>query len=226
MKLMKLRQLYSKLYQPFFRHFRTRRMRQFAQEFALTPESRILDVGGTVFNWTLLSVRPNLVILNRYVPRKPADRAMWIKADALHLPFRDGMFDIVYSNSVIEHVGTFENQRRFAAECQRVGTSYYIQTPNRWFFMEPHYITPFIHWVPRFLRSYLLRHFTLWGWLNRPTHAECRASVEEIRLLSEKEVRWLFPDADIWYERFMGMIKSFMAFRNTQKSRYEYEHQQ
>jgi hypothetical protein len=221
---MTLKQLYAKLYLPFFRYFRTRRMRRFAQEFALTPDSRVLDVGGTFFNWTLLSVRPDLVILNRSVPRRPAAGAMWIKADALHLPFQDGMFDIVYSNTVIEHVSTFENQRCFAAECRRVGISYYIQTPNRWFFMEPHYITPFIHWLPRFVRWHLLRYGTLWGWMTRPSPAECRASVEEIRLLSEKEVRLLFPDADIWYERFLGMIKSFMALRKMQKSKDSYEY--
>src|SRR5690348_18441218 len=45
-------------------HFRRRRMRRFAREFGVTSETRILDVGGTPFNWLLLDVRPRVTIVN------------------------------------------------------------------------------------------------------------------------------------------------------------------
>jgi hypothetical protein len=129
------------LYTFFLRYFRTRRMRQFAEAFKLRPETRVLDVGGTPYNWSLLPFQPRLTILNITAPpdRSGAD---YLVADGRQLPFRDGEFDIVYNNSVIEHLGDYASQRRFAAECRRVGRSYYVQTPNRNFFFEPHYIAP------------------------------------------------------------------------------------
>jgi ubiquinone/menaquinone biosynthesis C-methylase UbiE len=188
-------------------------MRQFADIFEITPALRVLDVGGTYFNWSLLRQQPRLVLLNLGAPRKSLRRGEieYVKGDGTYLPFRDGAFDIVYSNSVIEHLMTFDNQCRFATECQRVGKSYYIQTPNRWFLVEPHYLTPFIHWLPAHIRLRFLRYGTLWGLMTRPTFAECVQRIEEIRLLTESEVRALFPQAEIWYERVFGMVKSFMA---------------
>jgi len=35
--------------------------------------------------------------------------------------------------------------------------------------------------------------------------------IEEIRLLSEKEMKILFPKSKIYYEKFFGMNKSFTA---------------
>ncbi len=206
------RQWYGKLYTFAFRHFRTRRMRRFAKTFVLQPSDTVLDVGGTADNWKLIPEQPSLVLLNLYVPRASArGRAMWVRADGTYLPFKDGVFDIVYSNSVIEHLQTFENQRRFATECQRVGQSYYVQTPNYWFFIEPHYLTPFIHWLPAAIQGRLLRYGTLWGLMTCPTQAQCASILHELRLLKEQEVRELFPQAELWYERFIGLTKSFMA---------------
>jgi hypothetical protein len=198
------------LYTFFLRYFRTRRMRQFAEAFKLRPETRVLDVGGTPYNWSLLPFQPRLTILNITAPpdRSGAD---YLVADGRQLPFRDGEFDIVYNNSVIEHLGDYASQRRFAAECRRVGRSYYVQTPNRNFFFEPHYIAPFIHWLPKAIRRRLVRYATLRGWMTRPSQAQVDALVAEIRLLNERELRELFPDATIWRERFAGLTKSLMA---------------
>jgi hypothetical protein len=199
------------LYKVFFRYFRTRRMRQFAEAFSVGSKTRVLDVGGTTFNWSLLGTRPRLVILNISVPPPGAPPADYLVADGRALPFRNGEFDIVYNNSVIEHLGNFDNQRQFAAECRRVGRSYYVQTPNRRFFFEPHYIAPFIHWLPKHVRRRLVRRFTLRGLLARPSQATIDGLIEEIRLLDEPELSRLFPEATIWRERFLGMTKSLMA---------------
>lgn len=203
------------LFRPFQKYFRTKRMRQFYQSFDITTESRILDVGGSEFNWMLLRFSPNVTLLNIAVPRERESNFTWIVAEGGYLPFRTGAFDIVYSNSVIEHLGNFENQQLFAAECQRVGLNYYVQTPNKWFFMEPHLITPFIHWMPRRIQRLLLRNFTVWGLITRPTDQYCDALMHEIRLLGKGELHKLFPDADIWHERFLGLSKSLIAVKNT-----------
>lgn len=122
---------------------------------------------------------------------------------------------MVYSNSVIEHLGDFENQRLFAAECIRVGQRYYVQTPNKWFFVEPHLITPFIHWMSCEVQWLLLRNFTVWGWITRPSVQECEAFMNSTRLLDKTKLQHLFPDADIWHERFLGLSKSLIAVKNS-----------
>src|SRR5438445_13817496 len=119
------------------RHFRTRRMRRFAREFGVTNDTRILDVGGTPLNWSFVASHPLVTIVN--LPGEPLDRRFaWVWGDGRALPFADGSFDIVFSNSVIEHVGDTESHRRFAEEIARVGRAYWVETPNRWFPIEPH----------------------------------------------------------------------------------------
>lgn len=199
------------LYRLFSKYFRTKRIRQFWHQFGLTHETRVLDVGGTPFNWSLLPDRPRLCIVNISLPPRERDGSItWIVGDGRHLPFKDGVFDIVYSNSVIEHLGSLENQRLFANEIRRVGCRYYVQTPNKWFPVEPHLITPFIHYFPKPVQKRLLRNFTIWGLLTRPTIQQCDNFVREVRLLG-KELRELFPDAEIWHERVFGITKSLIA---------------
>lgn len=201
------------IFRPFQKHFRTKRMWQFCQLFELTTESRILDVGGYEFNWMLLGFSPHVTLLNLSATQNKNNKFTWVVADGRHLPFKTGAFDIVYSNSVIEHLGSFENQQLFAAECRRVGQSYYVQTPNKWFFIEPHLITPFIHWLPRRIQRLLLRNFTVWGWITRPTSQYCESFMNEVRLLNSSDLQQLFPDADIIHERFLGLSKSIMAVK-------------
>jgi predicted SAM-dependent methyltransferase len=199
------------LYAVFFRLFRRKRMQRFVQAFRVTPQTRILDVGGTPHNWKLISVQPQVTFLNLSAP---PHQHRWVVADGCHLPFPDQAFEIVYSNSVIEHLFTQENQVKFAQECRRVGRSYHIQTPNRRFFVEPHLLTPFIHWLPKRWQRPLLRNATVWGWLTRPSAEQCQQFLQEVRLLDEAELAALFPEADIWKETVAGMTKSIMAVKN------------
>ncbi|MBZ5624020.1 MAG: class I SAM-dependent methyltransferase, partial [Acidobacteriia bacterium] len=132
------------------RYFRRRRMHRFAREFGITAETRILDIGGTPDCWALLPAKPRLTLLN--TPRAKDDlagAATWVAGDGRCLPFRDGTFDVVFSNSVIEHVGDARSQQSFAREVARVGRGFWVQTPNRWFPVEQHLLTPFIHWLPK-----------------------------------------------------------------------------
>lgn len=211
---MKKINIHKHIYPLFFKYFRTHRMRAFSKQFKLDSHTHILDVGGTEFNWSLISESPMITFLNLTAPKDKSNRGKyWIIADGTALPFKDKAFDIVYSNSVVEHLGSFKNQKLFASECVRVGINYYIQTPNKWFPVEPHYIMLFIHWLPVEIQKRLIRNFSIRGLVTRPSQQECDEMVGSIRLLNKIEVQHLFPDATIWQERFLGWIKSFTAIK-------------
>jgi ubiquinone/menaquinone biosynthesis C-methylase UbiE len=73
----------------------------------------------------------------------------FVQADGRALPFADDSFDFVHSSAVIEHVGAHAEQVRFLAECARVARrGIFITTPNRWFPVEFHTVTPLLHWLP------------------------------------------------------------------------------
>jgi hypothetical protein len=201
--------------------FRARRMDRFAREFALTPATRILDVGGSPDTWDLLRIRPRVTLLN--TPRtadEMARAAEWVAGDGRALPFRDGAFDIVFSNSVIEHVGDAASQRRFAAEIARVGRGYWVQTPNRWFPVEQHLLTPLIHWLPRAWQRRIVPRANLWSIVARPSEDRRRYYIRhyltEVRLLDAAGVRALFPGARVIRERAFGWTKSLVAMRPLQ----------
>ena len=141
-------------------------------------------------------------------------------ADGRALPFPDRSFDIVFSNSVIEHVGNFESQKQFAAEIARVGRSYWVQTPNRRFPVEPHLLTPFLHFLPARWQRSIARNFTVWALIERPTPDRWEFYIEhylsDIRLLDTANLRRLFPDAKIVCEQFGGLTKSLIATKTLQ----------
>jgi SAM-dependent methyltransferase len=155
--------------------------------------------------------RPGVTIVNLEAPAGGGGEFGWVIADARRLPFRDGAFDVVFANSTIEHVGDDDSRRQFAQEVQRVGKRYYVQTPYRWFPVEPHLMTPFIHYLPPSWRRRLLRNFTVWGRLVRPTPQGVDEFVRDVRLLDLAEMRRLFPASEIWRERFLGFTKSLIA---------------
>jgi ubiquinone/menaquinone biosynthesis C-methylase UbiE len=200
--------------------FRRRRMQRFVREFRIAPETRILDIGGTPDCWELIEERPRLVLLN--TPRAKEElrgAASWVAGDGRALPFADGAFDIVFSNSVIEHVGDAESQRRFAREVARVGRAYWVQTPNRWFPVEQHLLTPLVHWLPKSWQRAIVPRFTVWSAIHRVAEDRRRFYLEhylsDVKLLGAGELRALFPGARLIRERFCGVTKSLVAFRRT-----------
>ena len=194
-------------------YFRKQRMAQFQGLFKVTSQTRVLDNGGSEFNWALASCGPRLTILNLGFNRSPANGTRYVAADARCLPFCARSFDIVYSNSVIEHVGDDSDIQAFANEIRRVGKGYYVQTPNRWFLVEPHYLAPLIHFVPKRWHKKLIRNCSVWGWLNRPSMHEAEQFADGIHLLTWADMRSLFPDAIILRERMLGLTKSLIAVR-------------
>lgn len=181
---------------------------------------RILDVGGRLGYWKMMTAdgalgrQVHVTLLN--VEASPVEEAGFtaVAGDGRSMPqFADGEFDIVFSNSTIEHVGSFEDQRRMADEVRRIGKAYYVQTPNRYFPVEPHFLFPFFQFLPVRVRVWLVQHFAL-GWYPRLRDGETAwREVDSIQLLGRDAFQSLFPDATVHEERFWGLVKSFVAIR-------------
>jgi Methyltransferase domain len=203
----------------FQRRFRPKRVRELKGRFPLLerPTATILDVGGVASWWA--EVKPasqSITVVN--LDRRHEDTCTqagitFTVADGRSLPFADRQFDLAHSNSVIEHVGSLEDQRRFASELLRCGKAVYMQTPNRWFPVEPHLIAVFIHWLPFNLQRRLVRWFSVWGWVNKPSQAKIDEFLAGIRLLTRHEVVSLFPGCQFQDEMIFGLTKSFVAVR-------------
>lgn len=113
-------------------------------------------------------------------------------------------YHICHSNSVIEHVGNWGRIKAFVQESKRIGKYFYVQTPNYWFPVEPHYMLPFVHFLPRPFHTSSLR---LFKGLNFDRATE---NFDENRMLSRNEFKYLFPDSDHFTEWFV-LPKSFIA---------------
>jgi len=184
---------------------------------SLTRPLTILDVGGVQEFWQWVGlIRDDMKIVLYNVSPAESKHSTLISmvGDARNMrEFKDKEFQVVFSNSVIEHVGTYRHQRQMAEEVQRVGERYYVQTPNRYFPIEPHFLFPFFQFLPLYFRIFLVAHFNL-GWRGKILDKrEAVEAVKEIRLLTEKELKQLFPGAMIRREKFLGLTKSFIVYK-------------
>lgn len=197
--------------------FRKARMARFLQTIDPQPSGKILDIGGTVFNWNLIDYKNDVVLLNIHEPENKGQQVpsnfSFVIGDGTHLKYADREFDICFSNSVIEHVGSPENQQKFAREICRVGKKIWVQTPAKSFFFEPHFITPFIHWLPKGTQKKIARYFTVWGWIAKPSQEYIDEFVDQTRLMTYEELKDIFPGCIIQKEKFLFFTKSYLIFR-------------
>jgi SAM-dependent methyltransferase len=155
-----------------------------------------------------------ITLLNTTEPPIKPEGFVSVVGDARNMhQLKNQSFDVAFSNSVIEHVGNWQDQKMMAAEMLRVGKRLFLQTPNRYFPLEPHFLFPFFQFLPLGWRVFLVRHFNL-GWYKRTTNLKKAEEIcRSIRLLTKKELRILFPDAEIRTERFLGFPKSFIVIQ-------------
>ncbi len=199
--------------------FRIKRLQEFEKmffsRFSGLEKIEILDVGGTSYFWknsTLLS-HPGLriTLLNLYPVETSHPAIHAVQGDATDMrEFETGSFDLVFSNSVIEHLYTLELQQKMASEILRVGKSYFIQTPNVYFPIEAHYALPFAQYYPKAFLHFVLTQTKL-SRMKKWSSAEASQYIAEIRLLNAQEMKALFPGASLLKEKVLGLTKSITA---------------
>ena len=217
----------SETFQAIQKRFRSKRflrieriIRMLASE---TRRVRILDLGGTAEYWKMLAsdlrsqVELTLVNLRSELDLYDAEidgiEIRHHEGDACDLPeFDDGSFDLVHSNSVIEHVRSYNSMLRFASEVRRLGRFYYVQTPNFWFPIDPHYGRPFVHWLPEPARIALYQRIRI-SQAPKADFQTAMARCDDIKIIDAEMMRRLFPDGRQERERFLLLTKSVMMIR-------------
>lgn len=206
---------------------RSRRWAMMLRYFPDLADMSVLDLGGTVQFWQQAPRLPRSVtVLNPALPTVPvfdgvggtasvaAGSVRFVVGDACEPPteVRSSSYDIVFSNSCIEHVGGHQRRIQFARTVHRAAPRAWIQTPYRYFPLEPHWMVPFGQQLPTPLRAEIVRRWPL-----RPagfpssSRRDALAEVMGVELLTASDLVWYFPGAHIWRERIAGLTKSLVA---------------
>ncbi len=207
----------------FSNRLRSRRFRLFERltgpmRASMERPLRIVDLGGTAGFWEHRgwAGRSDVEITTVNHELDSPDTAGYaniraIRGDVTDLDhLADDSFDVAFSNSVIEHLYTPDRQAMMAAQMRRLASAFWLQTPNYWFPMEPHFHVVGWQWMPIAVRKTVIKHRRC-GWRGPCRDvASADATVREVRLMTRGQLRRLFPDAVIMPERFGGLVKSWI----------------
>jgi hypothetical protein len=197
---------------PVMDRFRGKRGAVMRQRFPQIERQKVADIGGSLHFWESVGISPreldvwniNLVETAAKVGHDGRTVRLY---DGKRLPVYDGHYDLVVSNSVLEHVPVAERQK-FCTEITRTGRAVFVQTPNFWFPLEPHFLIPFQHWLPRRIGRRLV-DISPWRLLCRPDKSLRDDYYWSTRLLKKNELHLYFPDCEIIGEKFFGLTKSW-----------------
>jgi hypothetical protein len=189
-------------------------MREMVRRVGVPPRARVVDLGGTPQVWESFEHDFDVTLVNlpprsrAPTPPEPGTKMRIVHADACDLArvFEDQRFDLAFSNSVIEHVGGVERRRAFAAEARRLGRAYWVQTPSNRFPIEAHTGVPFYFSLPEPMRASLHRRW-------RAELPEWYEMIAATDVVERAEMARLFPDADVYQERLLGLEKSYSFYR-------------
>lgn len=205
------------------------------ETFPNLHEMRVLDLGGTVTAWQPSSdraysspVRPaHVTVINLeendlyvYADGRSGDdefvsHAVGDACRASEVLAKSGLaadFDLVYSNSVIEHVGGHAQRVQFAEQIRKLAPRYWVQVPYKYFPVEPHWMFPGMQFLPTNIRVQIAMRWPL-APANSPDRESARDYVLSTELLSITEMRGYFPDSVVLKEKFLGLPKSLIAVR-------------
>jgi hypothetical protein len=190
---------------------RQKRMNMLLERFPDFRSMRIIDLGGDARYWRASNVRPahvTIVALHDWELRSLAPWMSGVFGDACDPATFTDTYDLAFSNSVIEHVGGPRYRRAFADNIRKLAPHYWVQTPYRYFPLEPHFKFPCFQFLPLAIQVQVAQH---WSGSYLPPHSEPVEYIVDHELLSITEMRALFPGCELVRERVAGLVKSITA---------------
>lgn len=193
---------------------RRRRWDKLSETFPEIEQMNVLDLGGTPAYWRTAPVNPARVTTVNLAPLEGFGTVTAVQGDACNPPrnVTEGKYDLVVSNSLIEHVGGHYQRKRLSEVIHEAADRHWIQTPYRYFPIEPHWLAPGIQFLPFEAKV----RATMWwklGYLHTTDRDTAIATVNEIELLGLTQMRYYFPSSHVWSERAAGLVKSMVAIR-------------
>jgi len=203
--------LFYTILRPFASYTRGARMRLFIKIMKPVEGMKIIDLGGQTDIWDYVEVPLKITCLNlpgiAMINYETHHDIKYVEGDACDMPnFKFGDFDMVYSNSVIEHVGNIEKRTQFADEVKRLSNNYWIQTPCKGFPIEAHTGMPFWWYYPSWLKKYLINRWSI----KLPAWTEM---VKTTTFVNKEELKTMLPNSDIRTEWFI-FPKSIIVYSN------------
>ena len=204
---------------------RSRRWDLIRELFPELPDMRVLDLGGRVETWHTAPVRPaHVTVVNLLEPGtsdEPTLVPLFGDACAARAELEKNgattSYDLVFSNSLIEHVGGHAKRAELAREIDALAPYHWVQTPYRYFPVEPHWLFPMMQFLPLRMRVAVATHWPLVH--SRPdSRTAAESSVLWTELVSITEMQSLFPSSQIVRERLAGLTKSISAARSFPRS--------
>ena len=197
--------------------YRLRRWATLRSMFPDVEQMSVLDLGGRVESWRRAPIRPERVHVVNLEPIEP-NPPDWVEvdwADACDLPpmIRSRRYDLVFSNAVLEHVGGHSKRLAFADAVHRAADRHWIQTPYRYFPIEPHWLFPWFQHLPIMGRAFIAQ---AWPLQHSPStdRQVALSAVMQVELIGRTEMRYYFPGSSIVAERLGPLTKSIIAVRN------------
>lgn len=196
---------------------RTKRWSEVLRRFPRLHEMRVLDLGGDLATWQEAPVRPRHVTSLNLDARHQleSDWFLGLTGDACAPPERlmDRTYDLAFSNSLLEHVGGHAKRKQLAEVILDVAPQFWVQTPYRYFPVEPHWMVPGMQFLPLAAQAFISRRMPF-GPASRDTPLEDVVDAcAYVELVSLTQFRDYFPGAAIWRESFLGLTKSLVAVR-------------
>jgi hypothetical protein len=208
---------------------RARRRTHFFRFLPPRRPLRIIDLGGTVPFWRGWGItaddRLHVTLINNHHVDKTAagygqpgpniENCLMDANDVTVGLLRS--FDLVFSNSFIEHLGSRSEQATLASKICESGKPYFIQVPNKSSPLDPHFpspFAPFFAMYPRRMQAALLARFRLGSGTKS---GSVEAAMERLRFynpLGLSDVKAMFPGAKFALERPLGVPMSVLAWRD------------
>src|SRR5258705_6420009 len=190
--------MYQSLKWRLMHSFRAERMRRFLRIMQPKPGATILDVGGLpslngiAGFWREYDDRFDITLVNMPGAFKNFNKTelspfRLVEADVCNCDMLLGGYDIVFSNSVIEHVGSERRQEAFARFVRSAGSDFWVQTPSPLFPIEAHCDIPFWWFAPHQMRK---RKISRW---HRSGNQFLARQMASTRPISASRLRYLLP---------------------------------